>query len=264
MKMLPMSACLAFGLLVASPLPADVHFKYSVEGSGETVQDIMIRQGVLRMDQHDDHWTLFDTDKREMIVVDDSKKEYMVIDEELMEQLGDLDKLMDRLLDDALSEMPESQRAQMRGMMKGMMGGVMQQIQASIPEQSVEQTGETREIAGHSCEVMKMFLDGKLTMESCGADPEAMNIPSDDLNSIRMMQEYITGVVEQVDALLGTNMAASTDLALGKIPVETRHYDDGEEKSVSTLQSVSTDALDADFFVVPGDYTRQETQLPSL
>ncbi len=264
MKRLATVLCMLSGLAVAAPALADVHLNYSVEGDGEALQSIMIRNGIIRLDQDDSNWSLFDTNKREMIVIDGDKQEYMVLDEELMEALGDMDKLIERVMEDALKDMPESQREQMRGMMSGMMGGIKRQIQASIPEQTIEETGETREIAGHSCEVVRILHDGKLFMETCGVEPASMDIPGQDLESIQAMQEYIKDMVESIDGMLGTSMAASSEIALGTIPVETRQYQNGEQRSVSVLEDLSTDELDDALFAVPDGYRKQETPLPSL
>ncbi len=251
-------------LALAAPTLADIHFEYSVEGDGQAINDIMIRQGVIRLNQDEGHWSLFDTERREMTIVDDQNREYMVLDEELMEALGDMDLLMDRIMEEAMADMPPEQRDQVRGMMRGIMDGVKQQIQASIPEQTVDETDETREVAGHECRVVRILHDGELFMETCGIEPDSLDMESADREAIESMQSYIRDLVEALDGLLGTGMAASTDIALGLIPIESRIHENGEESTVAVLEAIHTEDLDEALFTVPEDYSKQDTPLPSL
>lgn len=243
----------------------DVRVNYEVEGGGEALESIQIRDGWIRMDQAGEtQWTLFDSSEQAMYMIDDTRREYYRLDAEVLSRLGDLGSMIDRQMEEALADVPPAQREQMRQMMQGMMSGAMEQARASMPEQTVRQTGVTRSVAGYNCEVAEILIDGRRVMETCGVAAEALSLPADDLATIRALQQFAAELAAQVEHFLGEGFMDLGELGLDQFPVETRQYDNDDKVTVTRLDSVDTNTLDASLFRIPDDYRQQEIEQPEL
>ena len=253
------------GLVLSAPIAADVHIRYQVEGGEDGLESIMIRDGWIRMDQAgEDHWSLFSSADQTMYIINDSRREYFKMDAETVAAIGDLDKLIERQMEQALAEMPPAQREQMRGMMQGMMRGAMEQARAQMPQQSVRETGEIREIAGFECRVTEILHDERKVIETCGMDPAELDLPPADLAAIEGMQQFVENLAVHVEGLLGEGFMDMSELSLEQFPIETRYFDTGDRVTSSRLESLSTAALEPGFFVIPDGYRQQEIQMPEL
>lgn len=250
---------------LALPALADVHMQYEVSGDSQAVSDIMIANGKLRINQHDsENWTLFDSVRSEMVIVDAGKREYLVLDQATIEQLTNVTAMVEQKMEEALEDVPPAQREQMRSMMEGMMSNAMEQAKANIPEQTVKRTGQSRTVAGYDCTVVEILLDGVKSMETCGADPRTVDLPRVDLQTMRAMQTFAQDIAARTESILGEGLINLGDLSLDDFPIETVHFEDGSERARSTLAGIDDDSLDAELFEIPGDYKQQEIELPEL
>lgn len=240
----------------------DVKVSYEVEGQGDGLESILIRDGWIRMDQAgESQWTLFDSSEQVMYMIDDKRREYYRFDSETLSMFDDIGSMIDRQMEEALANVPPAQREQMRQMMQGMMSGAMEQARASIPEQTVRQTGETRTVSGYRCEVAEILIDGSRVMETCGVAAEELRLPAADLATVQALQQFAAELAAKVEQLLGEGFMELGELGLDQFPIETRHYDD-EQVTVTRLAEVDTGALEPALFRIPDGYQRQEIQRP--
>ena len=234
---------------VALPALADTRLQYVDEKSGDVSSEMLVANGKVRMDNRgSESWTLFDSAKNTLIVVDPSKKTYSVLDEEALDRMsGQVSDAMKEMRKQ-LEQMPEEQRK----MMEKMMGGAMD-MGKSMVEMKVDRTGKTMEKGGYDCR--QVFLSvGKLArQELCVVDEDVVDIDDEDRETLDAMQAHMRKFAEKMSQGLGMNIVADYD-SIGGMPVYMKQ---DSERTGQVLKTVAHDDISASKLQIPEGY-RQE------
>lgn len=245
-------------LSAASATPADTTLTTTNQfGDSGGTDTVYIADGMVRVDNNQGGYMLFDSGERTMTMVEPDQKTYMVMTEESLRSMGNAVQQAMQQLESQMANMPPEQREQMRRMMKERMGGMMDAGgQAAKPE--IVNTGETKTVAGHDCRVVRIMVDGDSTGSACMAEFEALGIPAEDRQTIEAMMEFSLALTEQFGEMMPAHMKA---MAAQGYPVEYESRAGGTPIRGS-LESVATEPLSADLFTVPKDY--RERSMPNL
>lgn len=228
--------------------------EFGETGSTDTVH---IADGMVRVDNNQGGYMLFDSDARTMTMVEPENQSYMVMTEESLRSMGNAVQQAMQQLESQMANMPPEQRERMRSMMKERMGGMMDAGgQAARPE--IVNTGETRNVAGYECRVVRIMVDGASTGSACMTDFDTLGIPDEDQATIEAMMEFSLALTEQFGEMMPAHMKA---MAAEGYPVEFESQAGGT-RIKGSLKAVETEPLAGELFSVPDNY--RQRSLPNM
>lgn len=225
-------------------------------GNTTGTDTIQIANGMVRVDNSQGGYMLFDSGDNTMTMVQPSDESYMVMTEEAVRSMGNAVQQAMKQLESQMANMPPQQREQMRRMMEERMGGMMGGGKTSKPE--IVNTGETRSVAGYDCSVVRIMVDGASKGSACMADFDALGIPAGDQQTIQAMIDFSLALTEQFGDMMPAHMKA---MAGQGYPVQYESQAGGTPVNGS-LKNVSTEPLADDLFTVPSGYTKRS--LPNM
>ncbi len=231
-------------------------------------QVFLVKDGrvLIRGDQED---TLFDGQR--VTVIDHKRRGYFVMDpktmgekakamqgqmqsqmQQMQQQLG---PMMQQMLDNP--DIPESQKNQIRAQLAQLTGGAGASTGAMPKPQpvTVRATGETRTVRNIKCKVILASRAARAIQEACVATPRAAGVPEADYRALRNMFAFMRKTAEEMMTSMGMQSPGPVFPDFEGVPVQIKDLEDGE---VSTLQSVSTNRIDADAMRVPADYRQND------
>jgi hypothetical protein len=237
MRSLLTAACLAF----AAPALADVTLAYQ-DAEGKPAVTLYVKGHMVRMETRDDDGgvILFNTQNDDITVLQPRQREYIVLDRATLETI----------------------QQQMRQAMQMMERFGMDPAQMGLGKTRVEarhvRTGETRNVAGHRCDVVRTEIDGASDSIACIAPPDRVGIQRADWNAMRAMFTALTRMAENMlpEGMIEVDMAP-----LDGVLIEARSAD-GKDRQV--LSQVSGATLDAALFAVPSGYRRTRMEMPDM
>lgn len=245
--------------LLCSAVASATTLVFDTDADSDQPQAIYLADGKLRMGAPGDDWMLFDRVSNTMFMVNDQEQEYYVMDEAQMQALGQTLGNVNKQIEEALSQVPESQRAQMRAMMESMMpgGGGAGQAEELV---DVNFTGQQDRVAGISCEIVETRINGQPESQLCIADPDALNLSSDELATVRAMGDFaeqmLNTMKEHAGNLIPDGFSAGSVVKVLDNGVPIRVVDK-DSNDVSQLESVNADDVDANLLRVPAEYQRK-------
>lgn len=225
-------------------------------GNTSGTDTVHIAGGMVRVDNNQGGYMLFDSGERTMTMVEPENKSYMVMTEESLRSMGDAVQQAMQQLESQMANMPPQQREQMRRMMEERMGGMMGGGQVSKPE--IVNTGETKTVAGYDCRVVRIMVDGASTGSACMTDFDTLGIPGEDRKTIEAMMDFSLALTEQFGDMMPAHVKA---MAAEGYPVEYQSQAGGTAIQGS-LQKVETGSISADLFTVPNGYRKRS--LPNM
>jgi hypothetical protein len=226
-------------------------------GDTGSTDKVYIADGMVRVDNNQGGYMLFDSDERTMTMVEPSNQSYMVMTEESLRSMGDAVQQAMQQLEDQMANMPPEQRERMRSMMKERMGGMMNGAgKTSKPE--IIKTGETRTVAGYECRVVRIMMDGASTGSACMSDFDTLGIPAEDKATIEAMMEFSLALTEQFGEMMPAHMKA---MAAEGYPVEFESQAGGT-RIQGSLKAVKTEQLAGELFSVPDNY--RQRSMPNM
>lgn len=247
-----LAATLSFGT------SADTSIVYDIAGGGSQQMDI--RDGVVRAGDGNQATVLFNTRTGSFTIIDHSQRSYMELSQADFDRVMNSTERMMAQVERQIAAMPEGQRAQMREMLKKNMPKGMGK-EAAAPRR-VTVTGETRNVAGVSCQVTEVFRGAQQVAELCMAEHQALGISSEDYEAIRAMHDFSQDMASRAGQF-GAKTMDMGDLSGGLIPVSFMGMGDAAQSGSNTLTSVSEADIDPARFEVPAGYRKQEMpQLP--
>lgn len=242
----------------AATAGADTTINTSNQFGGDASNDaIHIAGGKMRVDTGSaDSYMIYDSTANTITMVEPAQRSYTVMTEEDLRSMGNAVKQAMKQLESQLANMPPAQREQMRKMMEQQMGGMMGG--GAPKETEIVQTGETRNVAGYDCGVVRIMVDGASQGTACMADYGDLGIPAEDRSTIRAMADFSMTLAEQFGDMMPGHMQA---MAAEGFPVE---YDSrvGDTRVSGAIQSVETGSVDPGLFQVPSDF--QQRSMPAM
>lgn len=237
MRHLITACCIAF----AAPAMSDVTLVYQ-DDAGKPAYTLSVKGDMMRIDMSDDasHATLFNAAREEMIILQPDKREYIVMDRPSVERL----------------------QAQMRQAMQMMeqfgIDPAAMGLGKKRTEGEVVQTGDTRTVGGHRCNVMHYLVDGELDTVSCITAPGRVGISNEDWATIRGMYEMMTKLASD---MLPEGMMSAEMPPMDGVLIES-HGPNGEDRQL--LSRIDTASLDAARFQVPSGWKRVSIEMPEM
>lgn len=245
-----LSACFLILAAGASAASADTRLTYKVtEGSGETMQSVLIGQGKLRTDTTAMTSVIIDPATSAMIILDHGKKTFMRMGRAEIDQLA----AMMKQLEQAMANMPPEMREKMKSMMGG--GGALI---------TVVNTGRKDTVGGRPCTVSETKMQGQTVGETCDAPFSALRLPEADLAVVVKASQMFKALTDQLTAspVIG-RMVSQVGIRADVFPLRTTTVQ-GTQRTTSELASVDNAALPADLFVAPAGYKEQKMDLPKI
>lgn len=254
--MRPMILAGVTGLMLSQMAHADTRMVFSNTSSdGTETTEMLIADNKMRFatGQGQETWSLFDADRREMIIVDPSKKSYMVIDQETMDKMGDAVNQAMKQMEETLAQMPPAQRKQMEQMMKSMMP-------AELQNQSVDFSYDRKgsdSVAGYDCEILEIRANDRKTSELCVTSPGELDIDADDAAVFMAMRDFSLDMVKNVPFAAGMAQSFGQPGA-SEMPVRYTFTNDLIGEMSGQLVSISSEDVDDSLLSIPGDYKREK------
>ena len=272
----PWAAGLGFFLLATVPLHAGVVYEIEVKDYEESppvtesvqaaVEGRYLKLGVASPGQPEEVDSIFNSELREMVLVDHKEKSYMVMNEASMRQLaGQVNSAMSEMqsqMEQMLKDVPAGQRAEIEAMMKRQMPAVQQP--AARPRDELKKTGERASKSGYPCVKYEVWNGGRKIREVWVTDwsnieggEEAASVFEDMAGFFREMIEAMPGTGQGGSDSDG-NIFDIMDKVDGFPVVSAEYGDDGSKLVENTLLSARRQTIDPDAFEPPSGYKRQE------
>ena len=266
-----MTAALTAGLILglgSTAVLADATLRFT-ETHADAGSTLMIREGKVRLEEREADgsmiYSLFDRELRTLTMIMDEERSYAELTVAALEAQADQVREMQegflRQMREQMETMPPEQRAMMEQQMRqmGIDPAMLSGHDTPVPDLSsleTRPTGERRTVGGVTCQGMDVHLGGELTNELCVAQPGDVGLSDADFNTLRDLFEFMQSLSEVAMAMGGpfaADMGAEMLPVLDGVPVLVRNLGDGSEVR---LQSVATDRLSDDLFLIPADYQR--------
>jgi hypothetical protein len=173
---------------------------------------------------------------------------------------GQMNEAMAKL-QEQLKNMPPERRAMVEKMMKGRMSGMGAPPPAPAPSKVVA-TGRTGSAGGYACEVYEVSRAGVKHREMCVTGWANIGGGAGLGVVMKDMAAFTKEMMSTVTKSMGVsgqpgNPFDFVDQVEG-FPVSTRHFENGQLKSESVLESMEERSLDGSIFAPPAGYSEQK------
>jgi len=237
---------------------ADAKIEYKVtEGQSATFQSILVSQGKIRTDTGTSTSVILDPAAGAMTILDHSKKTFTKLTRADIEQLV-------KTMDDMMAKMEQAMAAmppEMRDRMKGMMGGASAQAGVAI---EVTDTGESSTVAGRSCRIFRTKIGGRVTRETCMADPSVIELPAADRETLSACMTWSKEVSERLSKGMLAQFGNMSPFRSAMVPLRSTEIAADGSRSTSEFSGVSTASIPAETFAVPAGYKEQKIEIPRM
>ncbi len=204
----------------------------------------------------DRHTVIFRGDLQRMWMIDEPGHSYREITPGSMQAMQDQ---AHAAMDQRLANLPEAQRKQVEAMMaqKGG-GGMMAPTTPSLPP-SYRKLGETKTIAGYSCELYHREAGGEIS-DVCIARLDAAGLSRDDFRVFAQMLKFLPSGGDK-PALYDLD-AQRQALGFDGLPLETLIYTNGKPFMRRTVTAIQHSSIPGSTFELPPGFAKQD--LPSF
>lgn len=247
-----LAACLLLPLHAGH---ADTTLEYRSSGGEQALpKTIHIKPGLIRSDNRDGQWALFNQSEQIMYLVEPAKKQYTAMDAASLAKMNAVISKARRQIEAQLRAMPPEMRAQARQMLGDQIPGM-----DGPPEPvRLETTGKQKEVAGYACSQARIIKGERVSEELCVAEPEALGISEPEFDTVEAMFAFAHKAVDGT----GFEGIAMPYLNLDGVPISVRLVQ-GPAQGSAVLTKVAHDDLPADLFLLPADYAQQTFELPT-
>jgi hypothetical protein len=205
---------------------------------------------------------IFRGDKDLLWVIDHEKKSYTVLDKETLEEVsGKMDAMM-KQMEEQLAKLPPEQRKMIEEQMKGNLPGGQE---VKMPSVEVKKTGRKDKIAGHSCVLHEVLVDGEKDSEVWVASWGDVGVTEDDFQAFRDMAGFFESMFESSSFLQqGVDQAQPFQIMdeVDGFPVLIRDIENGEIESETVLRSIDKRSLGSEVFEIPEGYKETKMMEP--
>jgi hypothetical protein len=199
-------------------------------------------------------YMLFDASQMSFIMVNPKEKSYIIFDNQTVQQIANAQRQAMKQMEDSLAKVPAAQREQMRGMMKKMMGGAMP---GEPPQPRRYERGGNEQVAGHDCEILKIYVGDRLAAEQCVADPDDLDIDDSDFATIRAMQQFVVDLTSQF-SFMSNQVLEYGEPGHDEMPIRYVLFMPMVGESTGRLKLIESDDIDPSRFEIPAGFKEQE------
>jgi hypothetical protein len=229
---------------VSNSVMADttIHFKNTDDSMPDALH---IKDGVAMLkDPKGRGRMVFDTNKEQLLMINDQRKEYIVINEAYLEQMG---SMMQQQMDIMLAALPPEQQKMMKEQMNQAMGG------DKPVEYNVKKTGKSAKVNGIECEQHTILENAQAVAEACIADASHSGMNKADFATLQKMatlsEKFTQKAAKSAGPLARGLPKGSSFGAIQGLPVEIKQLQNG---NVTTVTSVENTQLDPQLFSAAG------------
>lgn len=235
-------------MLTSLPANADVTLSYKQNGNDSQAFEISIKPPMMRMNEVDGFWMLYDGNIDTLFAVDPGRQKYTRINRERAAMMGGMVNAAQAKMKEMMKNMTPEQRA----MMEQAMGRAMP---SEAPDSQYKLTGENRSIDRKKCKVGQLLVDGKVEHEFCVATPKTVGVMPEDYAVMTKMFELMSALRDAAGSYFGRAIPDPKDL--NGVAIESRS-NNGDHQ---ILDDVSHKKLDAALFKLPSGY--EEEAIPT-
>lgn len=208
---------------------------------------------------------LYGRDQQKVWVIDHHERTVMTLDEKRLDRLARQAKDVQPLIQGLgaqLGKLSPDQRHKWEQMLGGKVDlERLAESAASVPTQlRVLSTGESRKVAGISCQSMNVVEDKATRAEFCLAQASQLNIPSEDYATLRALLGFSERLVAKARALAGQLGVKIPAIAIGQlegVPIEMQDLS-RDRLGTLTLSRVMTSAVPEEWMQSPAGYRSKE------
>jgi hypothetical protein len=240
----PALLLLSLVVVASATVLADTKVQYkTTEGTGSSVNTILIGQGKMRAEADANTAVIIDPTAQTLLLIDHSKKTATAMTKADFDQVAQLIAQLD--------QMPP----EMKQMMASRMGGAGQAL-------TTADTGEKATVGGKSCRIFRTTQGTRTTQEVCYGDAAAFDVPAADRATLTASLNWLKGIMETfAKAPMMGQMMKGIPFRDGLVPLRMTSYDDKGAKTTSEFTGVSTAPIDAAMFGVPSGYKTEKMSM---
>ena len=201
---------------------------------------------------------IFNSDTRQLIVVDHERKQYYLIDQAQMDSLAIQVSDARRQMEEALEAMPREQRALARQMMQ------LPEPAPEPPESTLTKTGESDDIAGHDCDYYDVMQEDRRIRDVCITPWHEIPGGQGAASALVELGDFFENMRKAFSETGGTSLIDRQQDLFGYMdeldgyPVLSRDYgDDGVAEFESRVISSKETDIDPAVFAMPEGYQQQ-------
>lgn len=205
---------------------------------------------------------IFDASSGTFTAIDHRRRQYTQFDEASMARFGDAMKEARRRMEEALQNVPASQRS----MVEQMLGGQMPEAK-ELPEIRVEESGESREIAGINTKKYSIAADKEKVGDVWVAPFSSVPGSREVMQSFESLSGFVENLIQAMPAGLADHHSMSWMQAMGSLdgfPVASVMYEKGEEVASTLLKDFRSEDLAATEFEPPAGYKQAKLEMPNF
>lgn len=190
-------------------------------------------------------------------VLDHAQKSYILMDEAMLDTMSSQINEAMQEMQAQLAAMPPEQRAMVEQMLKdempGFAGGQM-----TGPVLEIKPTGNGR-WESYDCKKFDMLEDGEKIQEICAADYKVVDGTGAIRDSYRDMAKALDKLFEALPfGGQGIQSPLQMEAEMNGFPVHAIDFENGVAVRETTLDSTSSQDIDASMFEVPADYKQMD------
>lgn len=238
------------GILMLPSLSADTVVRYTISDSTSSQVDkrvAYVANGMVRVVNTSgriEPEAIFDSNTGNLTLIDHQRKSYTQVNEaELTAMAGQLKSL----LDSVMSELPFDNP-----------------LTLNEKNRSVMHSGIQKRVAGISCELYEIQIDGTKESEVCIAKSNRLSISPNDYQTLENLYKTGDKLARTARETVGARLGPIPEFGageLGGLPVYILSHAAGSRLEL-TLTDIDSELVSAEYFKIPEGY--QEQGLPSL
>lgn len=239
-----------FSVMTAAPLLADTVVRYTISDGLSSQVDkrvAYVANGMVRVVNTSgriEPEAIFDSNTGNLTLIDHQQKSYIKVNEaELTAMAGQIRNLIDSVI----SELPFNNP-----------------LVQSENNKSVKHSGIQRRVAGISCELYEIQINGQKESEVCIAKSNRLDISPNDYLTLENLYKTGDKLARTARETVGQSLGPIPEFGagdLGGLPVYIMSDASGSRLEL-TLTEIDSELVSAEYFKIPDGYKQQS--LPSL
>lgn len=239
-----------FSVMTAAPLLADTVVRYTISDGLSSQVDkrvAYVANGMVRVVNTSgriEPEAIFDSNTGNLTLIDHQQKSYIKVNEaELTAMAGQIRNLIDSVI----SELPFNNP-----------------LVQSENNKSVKHSGIQRRVAGISCELYEIQINGQKESEVCIAKSNRLDISPNDYLTLENLYKTGDKLARTARETVGQSLGPIPEFGagdLGGLPVYILSDASGSRLEL-TLTEIDSELVSAEYFKIPDGYKQQS--LPSL
>lgn len=239
-----------FWVLILPPVFADAVVRYTISDNLSSQVDkrvAYVANGMVRVVNtagRIEPEAIFDSSTGNLTLIDHQQKSYIKVNEaELTAMAGQIKSIIDSVM----SELPFNNP-----------------LALSESKKSVKHSGIQRRVAGISCELYEIQINGEKESEVCIAKANRLDISPNDYETLENLYKTGDKLARTARETVGQRLGPIPEFGageLGGLPVYIMSVASGSQLEL-TLTEIGSELVSADYFKIPEGY--QQQSLPSL